>query len=50
MYNLAHAVTCTLDIRKSRFIGCVEPISDRAAAQQRVDQLRAEHPGAAHVC
>lgn len=50
MYNLAHAVTCTLDIRKSRFIGCVEPISDRIAAQQRVDQLRAEHPGAAHVC
>lgn len=50
MYNLAHAVTCTLEIRKSRFIGCVEPISDRAAAQQRVDQLRAEHPGAAHVC
>lgn len=50
MYNLAHPVTCTLDIRKSRFIGCVEPISDRAAAQQRVDQLRAEHPGAAHVC
>lgn len=50
MYNLAHPVTCTLDIRKSRFIGCVEPIGDRAAAQQRVDQLRAEHPGAAHVC
>lgn len=50
MYNLAHTVTCTLDIRKSRFIGCVEPIRDRTAAQQRVDQLRAEHPGAAHVC
>lgn len=50
MYNLAHSATCTLEIRKSRFIGCVEPIRDRAAAQQRVDQLRAEHPGAAHVC
>lgn len=50
MYNLASAVTCTLEIRKSRFIACVEPIRDRPAAQQRVDQLRAEHPGAAHVC
>jgi uncharacterized YigZ family protein len=39
-----------LTIRKSRFIGCVEPIADRAAALVRVAQLRAEHPGAAHVC
>jgi uncharacterized YigZ family protein len=37
-------------IRKSRFIGCVEPISGRAAALLRVDALRAAHPGAAHVC
>ncbi len=37
-------------IRKSRFIGCVEPMADRAAAQARVAQLKAEHPGAAHVC
>lgn len=50
MYSLAQAVTCTLEIRKSRFIGCVEPIADRPAAQERVAQLRAEHPDAAHVC
>ena len=37
-------------IRKSRFIGCVEPMADRAAAQQRVAALRVAHPGAAHVC
>ncbi|APW36072.1 IMPACT family protein [Rhodoferax koreense] len=37
-------------IKKSRFIGCVEPMADRALAQARVDALRAEHPGAAHVC
>jgi len=37
-------------IRKSRFIGCVEPMADRAAAQQRVADLRAQHPGAVHVC
>lgn len=37
-------------IRKSRFIGCVEPVADRAAALVRVAALRALHPGAAHVC
>ena len=39
-----------LIIRKSRFIGCVQPMSDRAAAQAHVAALRALHPGAAHVC
>ena len=37
-------------IKKSRFIGCVEPMPDRPAAQRRVAELRAAHPGAAHVC
>ena len=27
-----------------------QPVADRAAAQARVNQLRAEHPGCAHVC
>jgi uncharacterized YigZ family protein len=50
MYSLAHPVTSSLEIRKSRFLACVEPIADRAAAQARVDALRSEHPGCAHVC
>ena len=37
-------------IRKSRFIGCVQAVPDRAAAQTVVDGLRAQHPGAVHVC
>ncbi|MCK6372846.1 MAG: IMPACT family protein [Zoogloea sp.] len=37
-------------IKKSRFIGCVELMPDRPAAQRRVAELRAAHPGAAHVC
>lgn len=37
-------------IRKSRFIGCVEPVVDRGAAQARVAELRAAHAGATHVC
>lgn len=46
------AAPCHSDIviRKSRFIGCVEPMADRQAAVQRVAQLRAAHMGAAHVC
>ncbi|NLC00543.1 MAG: YigZ family protein [Pseudomonas formosensis] len=50
MYSLAQSVHATLEIRKSRFIACVEPVADRASAQLRVAELRAEHPDAAHVC
>jgi uncharacterized YigZ family protein len=48
--TLARPVHSELVIKKSRFIGCVQPVSGRAQAQQVVGQLRAEHPGAAHVC
>jgi uncharacterized YigZ family protein len=48
--TLAEPARSDLLIRKSRFIGCVEPMADRSAAQARVAQLKAEHPGAAHVC
>lgn len=37
-------------IRKSRFVGCVQTVPDRAAAQAEVALLRNLHPGAAHVC
>lgn len=39
-----------LIIKKSRFIACVQPMPDRAGAQKVVASLRADHPGAAHVC
>ncbi len=48
--TLAVPVTSELMIKKSRFIGCVQPASDRAEAQRVVAELRAQHPGAAHVC
>ena len=48
--TLADAVHSTLEIRKSRFLGCVEPIADRQAALARVNALRVLHPGATHVC
>jgi uncharacterized YigZ family protein len=49
-HTLAAAVSFELVIKKSRFIACVQPMPDRAGAQAVVAQLRAQHPGAAHVC
>jgi len=48
--TLAAPAHSELLIKKSRFIGCVQPMTDRASAQQVVDGLRRAHPGAAHVC
>lgn len=44
------AVHHELLIKKSRFIACVQPMADRAGAQKIVAELKAQHPGAAHVC
>ena len=49
-YTLKTPVHSELLIRKSRFIACVQPIEDRARAVAVVAELRAQHPGAAHVC
>jgi len=48
--TLARPVRSELLIKKSRFLGCVQPVAGRAEALQVVERLRAEHPGAAHVC
>jgi uncharacterized YigZ family protein len=48
--TITAAAHSELIIKKSRFIACVQPMTDRAAAQKVVAQLRAQHPGAAHVC
>ena len=37
-------------LKKSRFIGCVQPMQDRASAQAHVDALWQQHPGATHIC
>ncbi len=49
-FTLARAGTHELLVRKSRFLACVEPVADRAQAQQCVAALRALHPTANHVC
>lgn len=49
-YTLAAPAHSELVIKKSRFIGCVQPMADRASAQAAVDALWKQHPGAAHIC
>jgi uncharacterized YigZ family protein len=49
-YSLHAPVHSELIIKKSRFIGCVEPCAGREAALTRVGELRAGHAGATHVC
>lgn len=48
--TLSEPAYSELLIRKSRFIGCVQPCEGRAQALQVVASLRAGHPGAVHVC
>lgn len=49
-FTLSAPVHSESVIRKSRFIGCVEPVENRGAAQGRVAALRSAHPTATHVC
>lgn len=48
--TLAAPAHSEIIIKKSRFIGCVQPMADRASAQAAVDTLWKQHPGAAHIC
>lgn len=48
--TLAAPAYSDITIKKSRFIGCVQPMADRASAQAAVDALWKQHPGAAHIC
>lgn len=49
-YSLSAAAHSDLLVKKSRFIGCVQPVPDRAAAQAVVAGLWRAHPQATHVC
>jgi uncharacterized YigZ family protein len=50
VHTLAAAAHAEIEIRKSRFIALAVPVEDRAAALAVIEGLRAEHPGATHVC
>lgn len=48
--TLSRPVHSELLVKKSRFLGCVQPVAGRAEVLAVVEGLRAAHPGAAHVC
>lgn len=50
MHQLAAPATAEIEIRKSRFIGLLYPLTTRAEARARLAELRAQHPNAVHVC
>src|SRR6218665_3487659 len=49
-HTLAAPAHSELIIKKRRFIGCVQPMADRASAQAAIAALWRQHPGATHVC
>lgn len=49
-FTLAAPVHAEIEIRKSRFIALAVPVPDRDAAMAVVQDLRAQHPTATHVC
>jgi uncharacterized YigZ family protein len=49
-YTLASPSQVEIETRKSRFIGLVMPVADRAEAMAQIERLRAAHPTATHVC
>lgn len=50
MYQLSQTVTSEIEIKKSRFIGLLYPVTSRAQAMAQLAHLRAAHPGAVHFC
>jgi uncharacterized YigZ family protein len=50
MYQLAAPATAEIEIKKSRFIGLLYPLTTRADARARLAALRAQHPNAVHFC
>lgn len=50
MYQLAAPATAEIEIKKSRFIGLLTPLTTRAEAQAKLAELRAQHPNAVHFC
>lgn len=50
MFQLAAFAHSEIEIKKSRFLGQLYPINNRAEARNKLDEIRAQHPNAVHVC
>lgn len=49
-HTLAAPAQAELEVRRSRFLAFALPVSGREDATEQIARLRAEHPGANHVC
>jgi len=50
MYQLREIVSTEIEIKKSRFIGQLYPVSSRHEAKIKLAELRLQHPNAVHIC
>lgn len=50
MFQLAAFAHSEIEIKKSRFLGQLYPINNRAEARNKLAEIRAQHPNAVHVC
>lgn len=50
LYSLAEPVAAELEIKRSRFLAVVAPVTDEPAARAVVAAARANHPKARHHC
>ncbi|WP_162299787.1 IMPACT family protein [Marinospirillum perlucidum] len=50
MKTLAEVVETEVIIKKSRFLGRVEPINSQEEAKEKLAKLHAQHPDARHIC
>ncbi|MBI3286136.1 MAG: YigZ family protein [Burkholderiales bacterium] len=50
MHQLAAPAFAEIEIKKSRFLGQLYPVGNRAEARDKLAGIRAQHPGAVHVC
>lgn len=50
MFGITERVTCEIEIKKSRFITCLIPITDNSDVKEKIEQIKKEYPGATHYC
>lgn len=50
MFQLAAFAHAEIEIKKSRFLGQLYPINNRAEARSKLAEIRTQHPNAVHVC
>lgn len=50
MFGITEKVTCEIEIKKSRFITCLIPVTDSSDVKKKIEQIKKEYPGATHYC